>query len=240
MLFPYLFIFLKGKCPSSSLGSHTITATCSLTGQQRSCINEPILAGTKITISCRKGYKFNNANDAANLIICKSDGTYTNNPWICIEDCGKAEPSYESFIIDGQSTEIGKVPWHTAVYEKRNGAFSQICGGTIISAKFVLSAAHCFWNSGRRSLNDKSIYRIAAGKTNRAYNSPENNTMPQFFDLESINVPERYQGIEQNHMYDIAVLKVTTLIIFDTTIRSACIEFNLRGNELVINQSIIT
>lgn len=43
----------------------------------------------------------------------------------------------------------------------------------------------------------------------------------------------RYDGNDKNQQHDIAVLKVTKTIEFDTTIRSACIEYNLRGNDLV-------
>lgn len=175
-----------------NLDSYTIAATCILNNVQRSCIKEPILAGTSISITCRKGYKNYYSSDASSLIVCKADGTYTNVPWTCREDCGKSEPKFEQFIIDGHPTEIGKVPWHTAIYENKNGEYSQICGGTIISAKFVLSAAHCFWNPAKKVVFDKSNYQIAAGKTNRSYKAVETSTTPQFFDLESINIPPQY------------------------------------------------
>lgn len=50
-------------------------------------------------------------------------------------------------------------PWHLAIYQNQTNTFEQICGGTIISAVAVLSAAHCFWDPATEKQNVASLYR---------------------------------------------------------------------------------
>ncbi|XP_032849749.1 serine protease 55 isoform X2 [Tyto alba] len=60
-------------------------------------------------------------------------------------DCG-LRPSYESFletgkrITAGRYAEVGEFPWHVSI----QGNGRHICGGTMISALWILTAAHCF------------------------------------------------------------------------------------------------
>ena len=54
-----------------------------------------------------------------------------------------------------------EVPWHVGIYEKD----IQICGGTIISERVVISAAHCFSQKidGKHDI-DYNNFKVAAGK----------------------------------------------------------------------------
>ena len=56
------------------------------------------------------------------------------------------------------------VPWHVSIYQNDE----QICGGTIISERVVISAAHCFSQSTNNTHEiDYKIFKVAAGKTKR-------------------------------------------------------------------------
>ena len=56
------------------------------------------------------------------------------------------------------------VPWLVGIY--RND--TQICGGTIISERVVISAAHCFSKSTNNTHEiDYKVFKVAAGKTKR-------------------------------------------------------------------------
>ena len=66
--------------------------------------------------------------------------------------------------ILGENTNVTFVPWHVAIYRNEE----QICGGTIISERLVISAAHCFSESTNNThVIDYKILKVAAGKTNR-------------------------------------------------------------------------
>ena len=55
-------------------------------------------------------------------------------------------------------------PWHVGIY--KNG--EQICGGTIISERVVISAAHCFSQSTNNTHEiDYKFFQVAAGKIKR-------------------------------------------------------------------------
>ena len=63
-----------------------------------------------------------------------------------------------------------EVPWHVGVYRKSE----QICGGTIVSERVVISAAHCFSmaTDGNHEIDHK-LYQVATGKILRGLNERE-------------------------------------------------------------------
>ena len=70
----------------------------------------------------------------------------------------------------GKILNVTEAPWHVGIYQ--NG--EQICGGTIVSERVVISAAHCF----SREINfahtfDVKDFQVAAGKYKRSLNAGE-------------------------------------------------------------------
>nr|P32824.1 RecName: Full=Renal glandular kallikrein; AltName: Full=Tissue kallikrein; Flags: Precursor [Mastomys natalensis]CAA35232.1 pre-pro-protein for kallikrein [Mastomys natalensis] len=69
-----------------------------------------------------------------------------------------AAPPVQSRIIGGFNCEKNSQPWHVAVYR-----FARYqCGGVLLDANWVLTAAHCY--------NDK--YQVWLGKNNRFEDEP--------------------------------------------------------------------
>ena len=61
-------------------------------------------------------------------------------------------------------------PWHVGIYQ--NG--EQICGGTIVSERVVITAAHCFsQNVNFTHSYDVKSFKVAAGKYKRGLNAEE-------------------------------------------------------------------
>ena len=52
-------------------------------------------------------------------------------------------------VLHGKNALPGEVPWNIEIYYHYN--FYQRCGGTLISASKILSAAHCFHRELKKS-----------------------------------------------------------------------------------------
>lgn len=83
--------------------------------------------------------------------------------------CGQ-ENSVSAFIYGGEEIMKGQFPWLTAIYSKSSG-LKFLCGGSLISTRTVISAAHCFRltsltadrlvvNLGRHNLEDYSEHGL--------------------------------------------------------------------------------
>ncbi|XP_074942637.1 serine protease 55-like [Phalacrocorax aristotelis] len=89
-----------------------------------------------------------NAGFSSQLFVFRNDqqsGTAHSPTGYTRFGCG-LRPSYESFlktgkrIAAGRYAKAGEFPWHVSI--QSNG--KHICGGTVISALWILTAAHCF------------------------------------------------------------------------------------------------
>lgn len=78
-----------------------------------------------------------------------------------IPECGVRSANFssrETRIIGGKRAAVGQYPWVVALFRTEDCSnFEQICGGSIISERWVLTAAHCVCP------RNPEAYRILAG-----------------------------------------------------------------------------
>lgn len=66
------------------------------------------------------------------------------------EICGRERVTSTPLIFQGRSLERGQLPWLVGIFERsRDLSLLFFCGGSLISASTVVSAAHCFRFPGR-------------------------------------------------------------------------------------------
>jgi len=143
--------------------------------------------------------------------------------------CG-LRPGYEKStfhrIYNGAEAKSGQVPWQAAIFKngRRIYDFELVCGGTIITEKFVLTAAHCFTinKEGIIVLSTKNEqYKIEVGKLSSHYYEIE--PYEQRFEVEKIILHDDF-SVKDMTKYDIALVHVFgDGIVFNDWVRPACL-----------------
>ena len=47
------------------------------------------------------------------------------------------------FIVNGENSHLGRWPWQVSLQKRVGGSWYHVCGGSLISPNFILTAAHC-------------------------------------------------------------------------------------------------
>jgi secreted trypsin-like serine protease len=106
-------------------------------------------------------------------------------------------------IVGGVLVPINEVPWQISF--RRHG--SHICGGSIISEDFIITAAHCVCVDATCVQSvDPSIYTIRAG-------SSRSDSGGQIYEIESIVVHKGWNPTTTD--FDAAIGKMKTKIVMD-------------------------
>ena len=61
-------------------------------------------------------------------------------------NCTCGETQRATRIVGGEETEVSEYPWQAGLVSK--GSSSVWCGGSLVSSKWVLTAAHCMVYKG--------------------------------------------------------------------------------------------
>merc|ERR1712212_350725 len=114
-------------------------------------------------------------------------------------------------IVNGQQAP-SPIPWQAHMRQgSPTGGFGFFCGGTILDAKTILTAAHCYYGKNLAATN----YFIAAGATHVLDGSA------QTAFVESITLHENYNPNNINN--DVAILKLKTPLTFNSKVQPACL-----------------
>lgn len=130
----------KPRCSPTEIQGVTISANCFsiINNEQKStsCVR-PVEPGTIAYVSCQQGYE---KTGPQQTLTCQPDGRWSPSPQRCTPICGEINEG-AAYVVGGLNTSISKVPWHAGIYQKNHyDQYQQICGGTIISSKVIISA----------------------------------------------------------------------------------------------------
>lgn len=205
--------------------------------QQQNCEN-PSEPNTTAHIICQLGYE---RSGTMQIITCDRNGRWNPLPSKCTEICGKLGVKDENVK---STVDLTKVPWNVGIYKQLESAahFEQHCSGTVISAKVVVSAIHCFWNTFENRRQNLSEFKVIAGKTWRDAIANEPFTA-QFFSIDDVayinNNIEQYRDFQGNYEFDVAVVILNQFIVYTNYIAPACLEYGLTYNELEVQDGLI-
>lgn len=222
------------QCSPRDITSPTFTANCYLGidgRKHRTRYWEPAKPGTIAQITCKYGYESGSITE--NTVVCRPDGHWHPTPKPCEQICGEEGPEGISYIISGSVTNVTKAPWNVGIYHQNGRDFHQICGGTIVSARFVISAMHCFWNWAGDGPSDIAEYRVIAGKYFRAMETRETE-QTQTRHIVRLRYMAQY-NIQRLYEYDIAVLVLNKHFEFYPHISPACLD---HGTDIIVSGTI--
>ncbi|XP_008436768.1 transmembrane protease serine 3 isoform X1 [Poecilia reticulata] len=122
----------------------------------------------------------------------------------CIE-CG-SRPQYKSRIVGGNISKPGQFPWQVSLHFQRE----HICGGSIVTSSWILTAAHCVFG-----FDNASLWTVHAGLTEQLINGARS------LAVERIVRHAQYRQKELD--YDVALMRLQEPLVFDGFVEPICL-----------------
>ncbi|XP_034246691.1 polyserase-2-like [Thrips palmi] len=189
--------------------------------------------GTVASFDCKPLFERRSLPDGARFSRCEADGTWSRPLFACTPVCGRPTGKGVAFVRNGQNVSSAvEFPWHVVVYNKTETAPEQICGGSLVSPKFFVSAAHCFEDENGQ-LRPPTAFVSAVGKRFRDLNVVEGTE--QRIELKQIIVKD-YGGFRLLYANDIALVELQGEVTITATVMPICVDWKrarppLRGGD---------
>jgi len=155
--------------------------------------------------------------------------------------CGRRfhdQPLSASAFV-GVEAKHGAFPWQVIIqYESREErTWKSFCGGTIISDRHIITAAHCLVSHEYALKNgDPGMYRVVAGE----YNLTKKDSTEQYYTIADFRMyrnkedkADYFGNDNRNINNDIAILKINGTIKFGEFVQPACLPF---GNDKIYEE----
>ncbi|XP_008281494.1 serine protease 27 [Stegastes partitus] len=124
------------------------------------------------------------------------------------QECGRP-PLMENRIVGGMDASDGAWPWQVDI---QKGSDGHVCGGSIITENWVLSAAHCFPNP-----SDVSAYIIYVGR----YQLNNYNPHQSVHRVSRVVIPYGYN--EPHSGKDVALVQLSSPVTWSDHVRPICL-----------------
>ncbi|XP_053683596.1 enteropeptidase-like [Sabethes cyaneus] len=132
-----------------------------------------------------------------------------------LSKCGIPKIAGKELITNGQATDPGDWPWHAAIFHSNGPSTEYVCGGTIISEEFIVTAAHCVMNAKNGFPLAPSRITVRLG----IHDLLEIN--PAFVQQHKVEKVFKFENFTRL-VDDIALIKLSTIIRFTDYVQPAC------------------
>ncbi|XP_063175233.1 transmembrane protease serine 7-like [Chroicocephalus ridibundus] len=127
--------------------------------------------------------------------------------------CGRYQLK-KTRIVGGEDARSGKWPWQASL---QMGALGHVCGATVISNRWLISAAHCFLDSDSVRYSVPSGWRAYMG----LHTINEKSNRVAMRSIRRIIVHPQYDQSVSD--YDIALLEMETPVFFSELVQPICL-----------------
>ena len=126
---------------------------------------------------------------------------------LCVLGSALVVTAGSSAVVGGSAAEIGQAPWQVLVAQMRGNRTIGTCGGSIIDASRVVTAAHCVYGGFGAPVSPSSL-AIRAGISD--YTTPHPGDLEQARTVVSYRIHPGYDQRSNESYDDIAVLSLDT------------------------------
>ncbi|XP_058713142.1 suppressor of tumorigenicity 14 protein isoform X1 [Poecile atricapillus] len=175
-----------------------------------STVGQTIVPCKEYTYKCRSGRCISKQNPECDGEQDCEDNSDEDN---C--NCGLRSYVRKSRIVGGQNSDVGEWPWQVSLHVSGQG---HICGASLVSASWLVSAAHCFLPLQGIRYSDPSLWTAYLGLTDQGDRSGPNVQTRKIKRIISHPFFNDY-----TYDYDIAVLELQSPVTFTAVVQPICL-----------------
>ncbi|XP_064604947.1 limulus clotting factor C-like [Liolophura sinensis] len=151
---------------------------------------------------------------------CLRSGDWSGRQPTCIPVCGKSEGVRVGVIRNGQVSRQGEWPWQVSIaHRQEDGQFYGVCGGTVISENWVVTAAHCVTNRSTANIMPLANLKLYLGKYYRDINQDDAEVQVSL--ASEIHVHPNYDPEVLNS--DIALIRLASTATLSNRVSPICL-----------------
>ncbi|KAM4828419.1 suppressor of tumorigenicity 14 protein [Thomomys bottae] len=199
----------NGKCILESQKCNGID-NCGDGSDEISCDNVNVVPCTRHTYRCQNGLCLSKGNPECDGKKDCSDGS---DEKYC--DCGLRSFTKHARVVGGTNADEGEWPWQVSLHALGQG---HLCGASLISANWLVSAAHCFTDEKMFKYSDPTMWVVYLGlldQSNRSASGVQEHRLKRIITHPSFN--------DFTFDYDIALLELEKPAKFSTVVRPICL-----------------
>uniref|UniRef100_A0A452THR9 Suppression of tumorigenicity 14 n=1 Tax=Ursus maritimus TaxID=29073 RepID=A0A452THR9_URSMA len=183
---------------------------CGDGSDEATCNLARTVACTTYTYRCHNGLCLSKSNPECDGKEDCSDGSDEKD---C--DCGLRSFTRQSRVVGGTNADEGEWPWQVSLHVQGQG---HVCGASIISPNWMVSAAHCFIDDRGFRYSDHTKWTAFLGLLDQSKRSA---TGVQELGLKRIISHPFFNDFTFD--YDIALLELETPAEYSSTVRPICL-----------------
>ncbi|XP_003223223.2 suppressor of tumorigenicity 14 protein [Anolis carolinensis] len=183
---------------------------CGDGSDEGSCDSVVTVPCQEYTYKCRNNLCVNKRNPECDGKKDCSDNSDEDN---C--NCGQRLYNKKSRIVGGQTAEVGEWPWQVSLHVKGEG---HVCGASLISEKWLVTAAHCFREENYVRYFDPKLWTAYMGLHDQ---TDRTNSNVQMRSIKSIIRHPFYN--DYTYDYDAALMELSSPVSYTKDIQPICL-----------------